>query len=54
MGVEILAVSRVFRTRECPLREPPLYCLTTPHELTNFHILEFNLKQFESFGNKHL
>ena len=30
------------------------YCLTTPNELTNFHILEFNLKQFKAFGNEHL
>ena len=29
-------------------------CLTTPYELTNFHILEFNLKQFEVFGIEHL
>ena len=27
-------------------------CLDTPHELANFHILEFSLKQFESLGNK--
>ena len=25
-------------------------CLTTPHELTNFHILESSLKQFEALG----
>ena len=31
------------------------YCLTSPHELTNFHILAwFNLKQFEAVRNKYL
>ena len=30
------------------------YCLTIPHELANFHILEFSLKQFEALGKKHL
>jgi len=31
-----------------------IFALTTPHELTNFHILKLNVKQFEALGNKHL
>ena len=30
------------------------YCLTVLHELANFHILVFSLKQFEALGKKHL